>query len=320
MGSDTAGQVAEVRPLPLAPTKIDRRVMKKISLILILSLSIVLFVSGNSGCIIQKEANIPIVLLTDFGSEDYRISQLKGIIYSNNPAARVIDASHSVPAFDIATGAFILDIAAKEFPENVVFIGVIAPYTQPEAKYLVLSTVRNQLFVLPDNGLLTYVIKNTGIKAIYQITNQKLFDKPIKELAAERIQGKVGALIASGYRTQDVGIPLTIFATLDVQEPAVVDRRLLGTIVYIDHFGNGITNISEKTANEFGVKPGDLVYVKSPQGKITARFGTNYSDVPQGEAIVFVSNNLSMVQLSINLGNFANIYGIKAGTKIEIER
>jgi hypothetical protein len=280
--------------------------------------SLMTFMSIAPGCAVQKAANMPIVLLTDYGSEDYRIAQLKGIIYSNNPEAMVIDASHSVPAFDIATGAFILDIAAKEFPENAVFIGIIAPYTGPETKYLVLTTNKNQLFVLPDNGLLTHVSRNTGIKTIYQVTNQKLFDKPIKELAAERIQGKIGALIASGYRPQDVGTPLTTFQTLDIQDTAIAGNRLLGTIVYIDHFGNCITNVSEKTVNEFGVKPGDLVNVIIPQGKITAKFGTIYSDVPQGEEIVFVSNNLGMVQLSINLGNFANTYGVKAGTKIEI--
>ncbi len=49
-------------------------------------------------------------------------------------------------------------------------------------------------------------------------------------------------------------------------------------------------------------------------------FGTSYSDVPEGEEIVFVSNNHGMVQLSINLGNFAGTYGLKAGTKIEIEK
>jgi len=292
--------------------------MRTNSLILILTLAAVLSVPGNAGCTAQKETNMPIVLLTDYGSEDYRISQLKGIIYSNNPAARVVDATHSIPAFDIATGAFVLDVAAKEFPGNTVFIGVIAPYTEPEARYLVFSTDRDQIFILPDNGLLTHVIKNAAVKAVYQVTNQELFDAPIRELAAERVQGKVGALVAAGYRMQDVGKPLTTFATLDVQEPAAVDGRLLGTIVYIDHFGNAITNIPGKTAGEFGLKPGDLVNVIVPQSKITARFGTNYSDVPRGEAIVFVINNLGVVQLSINLGNFAGTYGVKPGAKIEI--
>jgi len=294
--------------------------LKKISLILILLFSMVTFIPIALGCASQKEVNMPIVLLTDYGSEDYRISQLNGIIYSNNPKARLIDASYSVPAFDIATGAFILDIAAKEFPENVVFISIVAPYTQPETKYLVLTTNKNQIFVLPDNGLLTYVARNTGIKTIYQITKQELFDKPIKELVAERVQGKIGALIASGYRPQDVGIPVTTFQTLDIQEPSITDHRLMSTIIYIDRYGNAITNISEKTANEFGLKLGDLVNVEIPQGTISAKFGIIYSDVPKGESIVLVSNSLGVVQLSINLGNFASTYGVKAGTKIEIDK
>jgi S-adenosyl-L-methionine hydrolase (adenosine-forming) len=294
--------------------------MKKISLLLILPLAIVLLTSVISGCAVQKETNMPIVLLTDYGSEDYRISQLKGILYTNYPRARLVDASYSVPAFDIDTGAFILDVAAREFPENVVFVGIIAPYNQPEIKYLVCTNNRDQVFVLPDNGLLTYVSENTGIKAIFRVTNQALFDKPLKDLAAERIQGKIAALIASGYRPQDVGTPLTAFKTLDVQEPAVAGHELRGTVVYIDHFGNAITNIPEKTAIEFGVKPGDSVYINTPQSKITARYGTIYSDVPQGETIVFVINNLGRVQLSINLGNFSSTYGVKAGTKIGIAR
>ncbi len=279
--------------------------IKKVGLILILSLSIVLFISGCSACNVQKEVNMPIVLLTDYGSEDYRISELKGIIYTNNPAARVIDATHSVPAFDIATGAFILDVSANEFPEKVVFIAIIAPYTQPLTRYLVLTTNKSQIFVLPDNGLLTYVVKDMGIKTIYEISNQALFDRPMKDLVAERIQGKVGALIASGYQPNDVGSPLTSFTTLDVQEAAIADHRLLGTIVYIDHYGNAVTNISERTASEFGIKPGDIVQVKGFGNTIPMKFGAIYSDVPQGEEIMFVCNNLGMVQLSINLGNLS---------------
>ena len=90
--------------------------------------------------------------------------------------------------------------------------------------------------------------------------------------------------------------------------------------MFIDHYGNAITNISEKLANEFGVKPGDMVKVKSSGNTIPIKFGIIYSDVPEGEEIMFVSNNLGMVQLSINLGDFAKAYGVKAATKIEIEK
>jgi len=294
--------------------------LKQITLILVSLLTMVALILDASGCASQKEVDMPIVLLTDYGSEDYRISQLKGIIYSNYPEARLTDASHSVPAFDIPTGAFMLDVAANEFPEKVVFIGIVAPYTQPPTKYMVLTTNKNQIFVLPDNGLVTHVAKDMGIQTVYEINNQALFEEEITHLVAERIEGKIGALIASGFPPKDVGRPLTSYVTLDVQDPVVADDRLLGTIVYVDHYGNAVTNISETDATEFGLEPGDVVQVTSLGNTIPVTFGTIYSDVPQGEEIVFVCSNLGMVQLSINLGNFADTYGVKAGTKIEIEK
>ncbi|MDD5313578.1 MAG: SAM-dependent chlorinase/fluorinase [Dehalococcoidia bacterium] len=294
--------------------------MKNFSLISILLLPMVMFISIGAGCTAPKDVNMPVVLLTDFGIEDYRVLQLKGIILNSNPGARVIDACHSVPAFDVCTGAYMLDIAAREFPESVVFIAVIAPYTQPVPEYLVLTNAKNQIFVLPDNGLLTYVVKDTGVKTVYKFTNGGLFDRPVKDLVAERIQGRLGALIAAGYQPKDIGIPVTSYKTFDVQEPAISGGTLLGTAVYIDHFGNAVTNISRKVADEFGLKPGDSIKITTPQAVVPARFGTIYSDVAQGEEVVFVSNNLDMLQLSINLGNFADKYKVTAGTRIKIEK
>lgn len=294
--------------------------MKRCSLISIMLLIAVIFIPCISGCVNEKEVNMPIVLFTDFGNEDYRVPQLKGFIFNSNPEARLVDATQDIPAFDIATGAFIMDIAAREFPENVVFLAIVAPYDQDEIKYLVLTNTRNQYFVLPDNGLLTHVVNNTGIKDIYQITNQKLFDRPIGELSAEKIQGITGALISTGYQPQDVGLPLANPVTLDIQQSEIVNNKLLGTVVYVDHFGNCVTNVSEAVVNQFGIKQGDVIRVKSSQDMITMDFGTNYSDVPQGDEIAFVNNNLGLFQLSINLGDFADKYGIKAGIKIEIEK
>ena len=294
--------------------------MKRYSLISILLLIVVIFIPFISGCVDDEEMNMPIVLLTDFGSADYRVPQLKGIIFNSNPEVRLVDATQDIPAFDIATGAFVMDIVAREFPENVVFLGIVAPYDQEEIKYLVLTNTRNQYFVLPDNGLLTHVVNNSGMKDIYQITNQNLFDKPILELSAEKIQGITGALISTGYQPKNVGIPLVNPVTLDIQQPEIVNDKLLGTVVYVDHFGNGVTNISEAVISQFGLKPGDKIQVKTSQDLITMNFGTNYSDVPQGDEIAFVNVNLDLFQLSINLGDFSDKYGIKAGTKIEVEK
>ena len=268
----------------------------------------------------QPEANLPIVLFSDFGSEDYRVSQLKGIVLSMNPGATVIDASHGVPPFDIPTGAFMLLMAAKEFPGNVVFIVVVAPYTRAVPRYLVLTTGKEQIFVLPDNGLLTYVAREMRIKSLYSVDNQKLFEQPISELSAERLQGIVGGRISTGYNPADIGSPVNDQVVLDIQEPAVVEGRLLGTVIFVDSFGNCVTNISEAQAAEYGLAPGNDIRVMNSAGEVAARYGRIYSDVPEGKEIVFVNNNLGFVQLSVNLGDFAKTHELRAGSRIGIQK
>ena len=294
-------------------------VLKKSALITVVLALILVFIAGSQACTTPK-VNLPVVLFSDYGSGDYRVSQLKGIILDHNANVRLIDASHGVPAFDIPTGAFMLYLAAKEFPGNVVFVVVVNPYTSPEPRYLVLTTNKEQTFVLPDNGLLTYVINYMGIKSLYSIDNGQLFDQPLLELSAERIEGTIGGLISSGYRLQDVGSSITDPVILDIQEPLAVNGQLLGTVVFIDNFGNCVTNISQDTAAQFGLVPGDTIQIQVQPSPIMAKYGTIYSDVPEGKEVAFLNSDLGVVQLSINLGNFAEKYLIRAGSKIAIQK
>jgi S-adenosylmethionine hydrolase len=293
--------------------------MKKFLYYSLLLLSITFITVFPPGCN-SKGTNLPIILFTDFGSEDYRVPQLKGMIYNLNLDAEVIDGTHDVPAFDIATGAYILNMAAREFPSDVVFCAIVSPYDQEEIKYLVLTNEKNQIFVIPDNGLLSYIIQESEIKSIYRVSNQDLFDRTIVELPDERIQSKIAVLMSTGYAEENVGPAIENYTSLDVQESAISGNTLLGTIVYIDHYGNALTNISGETANEFGLQPGSIINFDINGQIFNIPYGTIYSDVAVGENIVFVNNNLGIVQISINLGNFAGTYGISAGTKIEITK
>jgi S-adenosylmethionine hydrolase len=294
--------------------------MKKLKLISFLLALILIFTAFPTGCAEKKNDRLPIILFSDFGSEDYRVPQIKGIIYNLDIDAKVIDGTHDVPAFDIPTGAYILNMTAREFPGNVVFCAIISPYEQEETKYLVLTTDKKQIFVIPDNGLLSYIIQESEIESIYRVSNQDLFDSAIAELPAERIQTKIAVLMSTGYKAQDVGPVMEDYNTLDVQTAHISGNKLLGTIVYIDHFGNAITNISGQTASDFGLQAGNTINLAINGQTFNIPYGTIYSDVAIGEDIVFVNNNLDIVQVSINLGNFAGTYSIGAATKIEITK
>jgi S-adenosyl-L-methionine hydrolase (adenosine-forming) len=289
--------------------------MKRLAFIIItIAVLISLF-----GCLPSSKAGLPVVLLTDYGNDDYRVPRLKGIIYSANPDASVIDATHGITGMDVAAGAYVLDLTAKEFPANVVFIAAVGSPAKPEERYLALVTGKDQIFLAPDNGLLTYVINDMGVKNIYNITNTKLYDRPAEELSSHYILGRVAALIAAGRAVEDVGPIVKNPVMLDIQKSAVVNGKLKGSVVFIDHFGSCLTNITGADCSQAGLKVGDSFQMTIGGVKIPMKFGTTYNSVAIGEAVAFV-NSLGILQLSLNAGSFAAANNIKTGTKIEIEK
>jgi hypothetical protein len=262
---------------------------------------------------------MPLVLLTDFGTDDYRVPRLKGVIYETYPGAEVIDATHGISSYDIAAGAYVLGLTAKEFPGEFVFIVAVGARSTAEEKSLVLTNNKGQIFIAPDNGLLTYIVRDMGIESVYEVSNQALFDQPISTLSSHYLLGKVGALIASGYNPADVGSEVATPLMLDIREGDIVEGKLIGSIVFIDHFGNCLTNIPAETLITYGLNIGDMVQIVVAGKTIAAKYGEDYSDVLKGEPIV-LANSLGTVQLSINKGSFAGVYGVKTGTDVEIER
>ncbi len=91
--------------------------MNNVRLTLALVLLALAVVSPASGCAGSRKVDMPIVLFSDFGSDDYGVPVLKGIIYSSYRDARVIDGTHNVPAFDAPAGAYLMQMAARESPE-----------------------------------------------------------------------------------------------------------------------------------------------------------------------------------------------------------
>ena len=286
--------------------------------LLLLALVVSVLVS-LPGCAAPAKTDMPIVLLTDFGNDDYRVPRLKGVIYSTNPDATVIDATHGIPSVDIAAGAYVLGLTAEAFPEKVVFIAAVGAGSTPDEKSLVLTNNKDQIFVLPDNGLITFVAKNMGIKNVYEITDQDLFDEPLSSLSSHQILGRIAAMIASGLPPKKVGPEVKAPVMLDIQEAAVVDGKLVGYIVFIDHFGNCLTNITGEDAAQFGLSPGDKILITIAGNTTRSVIGQGYSDVPKGEAVALV-NSLGTLQLSINRGSFAITNNVKTGLMVEIER
>lgn len=289
--------------------------MKKLVFLFLILVTLASFV----GCAAPYCGNMPVVLLTDYGNDDYRVPRLKGIIYNTFPGVDIVDATNGIPSIDVAAGAYVLELSAKEFPANVVFIAGVGSPAKQDEQYLALLTNKGQYFVAANNGILTYIINDFGIKEVYSITNADLFDRPEDMLSSHYILGRIAARLASGMSISDVGPKVNQPVMLDIQLASFANGVLKGTVVFTDHYGSCLTNITKDDFAQLGLAQGDSLQVTVGDTKVTTKLGTTYGSVAKGEAVAFV-NSLGVLQLSLNAANFATKYNLKNGTKFEIQK
>lgn len=254
-----------------------------------------------------------ITLLSDFG--DVYPSSMKGVILSINPAASIVDICHSVPSHDIRAGAFILMTTAKYFPSGTVHIAVVDPGVGTQRRALAIRAEAESgvhYFIGPNNGLLIPAAKSLGDFKVYEITNTALFRKNISSTFHGRdIFAPVGAHISKGLNIAEVGREIPDFVDFDFGKGIKKDDSLQGRVIYIDTFGNIVTNISSDMVD---FKPGDFVEIQTKQ----VLFHKTYGVCKKGEPLALIGSH-GFLEIAINCGNAALYFGKKPDDEIIIK-
>lgn len=184
-----------------------------------------------------------IVLMTDFGVKDIYVGVMKGVIARICPDANVIDLTHEIAPQSISTGAWALKNAYRYFPEGTIFLAVVDPDVGSERNPLAMEA-GGYRFVAPDNGLLTHIIRTNDDVTAVAITNSRLWLPKVSATFHGRdIFAPAAAHLAAGVSLSEFGAPVTQFVELDIAPAHQEGRRLVGSVIHIDHFGNLITNI-----------------------------------------------------------------------------
>lgn len=260
--------------------------------------------------------NKTISFITDFGLKDGYVGIVKAVINSINPDAKVIDLSHSVKAYDAKSAAWILSNSYKYFPQDAIHLVVVDPEVGSIQKRIVLSNGRTH-FVGPDSGVFSYVIKDhaTHLKA-YQISNSELFlDEVSTSFHARDIFGPVAAHLSNGTSPEKVGPELSL-EELNASyaiEPIIDGDKVTGEVVYIDKFGNLITNISNLAAPE-AVSQKTTCSIK---GHTLYEPLTTYSNKPIGELLFFRGSH-GFIEIAANQKSAEHILDARPGDKVEI--
>lgn len=183
-----------------------------------------------------------LTLLTDFGDSIYP-AQMKGVIHSILPEANVVDLSHHVPFADIKQASYALLCSFRSFPVGTVHICVVDPGVGSRREVLILH-LSGHTFVAPDNGLLGPLWERFAAR-VFHLREFDCFCLPQSLTFHGRdVFAPVGAWIAKGVPLITIAEPVDKPAvTLGLPEPQVQGNVLTGEVVFVDPFGNLITNI-----------------------------------------------------------------------------
>lgn len=262
---------------------------------------------------------MPIITwLSDFGSASGYPAAMKGVALKICPAATFVDISHDVERHEIREGAFTLWMVAPYFPERTVHCAVVDPGVGTERRGLIICS-GGQFLVGPDNGLLVPAAQRLGEPNVYVIQNAKFFQAPISRTFHGRdIFAPVAAHLANGVPPDEIGPAVTDWVKLSFGEGVRRGRILEGEIVFIDSFGNVITNLPGALLKGYS-QPNTTLVVEGTRKSSSVRLVETYGEAAPDELVALVGSH-GQIELAVNRDSAAQRLRARPGETIRIQR
>lgn len=253
-----------------------------------------------------------ITLLSDFGSSSPYPAEMKLTLAAHTDAV-LVDITHDVPPHDVRTGAYLLRAAAPHAPVGTIHLAVVDPGVGTARRALIVQS-GGQCFVGPDNGLLLPASRRVGAPRAFVITDEAL----IRGVRTSTFHGRdlfapAAARLARGTPPEALGAPAAEVVDLDLGRGHREDRILLGTILYIDPFGNVVTNIPA----ELLPTPGRRVEVQVGTHRARGIVRSTYGEAARGTLVVVPGSDAS-IEIAVREGRAARRLGARAGSVVRI--
>jgi S-adenosylmethionine hydrolase len=264
-----------------------------------------------------------ITLLSDFGTADYFVGAVKGVILAANPQARIVDITHDIPAHDIEAAAFTLLAACSSFPAGTIHVAVVDPGVGSSRRPLLIQT-RDHFLVGPDNGIFSYVFESVvdaGMKAaVFHLTNAKYFRHPVSSTFNGRdIFAPVAAALSNGVKPNELGTRIADFVRLAPLKPETsLSGQVNARIIHIDRFGNCVTNLTQHDLTPKMIAAGAKLRLK---GKLVKSFRSFFSEETGSRDKVFgIWGSAGFLEIAAANDSAAEILKARHGDSIVLEK
>ncbi len=260
-----------------------------------------------------------ITLTSDMGIKDFYLASIKGTIYKALPDAKIVDISHHITPFDIAQAAFIIKNTYPDFPESTIHIISVDPEPSQNSKHLVILH-KGQYFIGNDNGMFSLMFDEEP-EQIWKLT-------PPPKLGSSSFPSKsvfvwAATLLAQGTRLEEIAERTDSVRMRVAFRPVVEADLIKGSIIFIDGYGNVITNIDKPLFESVQNGRKYKIFFRGERNGIT-KISESYNEVPPGEKLAIFGAG-TFLEIAINKGvegsgGGANkLFGLKLNDSIRIE-
>jgi S-adenosyl-L-methionine hydrolase (adenosine-forming) len=258
-----------------------------------------------------------IALMTDFGMRDHFVATMKGVILQIDPRALIVDVTHEVDPQQVYEAAFTLRQAFPYFPEHTIFVAVVDP-TVGTSRRILAARYSNRILLVPDNGVITLIHRDAELQEMRLVENRRFMAGSLSSTFHGRdIFAPVAAHLSKGARLGELGPMADSLELLELAKPAHTgDGALTGEVVYVDRFGNLITNISALDLSAANT-PGHTHRVRV-EGRDVGPIRIAYADVPAGECVALIGST-EMLEIAVNQGSAHERLALAKGARVTVE-
>lgn len=256
-----------------------------------------------------------ITITTDFGHKGPFAAVMRGVILTRNPAAHVIDLAHDIPPQWPPEAGFWISRAYRFFPRGTVHLAIVDPGVGTERNILVVEH-DDHVFIAPDNGLLGALLDTAEDPRVWQLDVERLitsgFDTPSDTFHGRDIFAPLAAELTAGrMQLATIAKRVNEWTPGWLDDPEVSGKKVTGTIVTIDAFGNLISNIDAKLISGFR-EP--IAYIAGHQIAMLQTYGR----ARPGDALALI-NSFGVVEIAIAEGSATESLGSERGAPIVIK-
>lgn len=272
----------------------------------------------------DKEAKTypAIIFMTDFGTANDAVAICKAVMIGIAPRSRIMDITHQVTPYSIEEGARFLAAVSPYYPEGTVFLAVVDPTVGSSRKAIIVKTKKGQLYVLPDNGLITPVADRDGVEGVREITNSSwmIGDKISSTFHGRDIFSPAAAHLAAGEEWTLAGPAVNELVRLQRREAKVESNGITGEVIGLDDpFGSLITDIRADDFKQLGYTLGDIVSFKIDGKPFTVPFVKTFASVALGKPLLYIDSR-GRVGVALNQQDFSKVYKITPPVPVFIPR